>query len=97
MSAKGLASDDLRNPMCIFWYKSYKIGYVVVGRRLQIKYCWVRDEGGMAGLSVFLTALSPLGRIGTVVAHVLLSPMKLVGAAVSKTASAGSTLALGDA
>ena len=45
----------------------------------------------------FLTALSLLGRIGTVVAHVLLSPMKLVGAAVSKTASAGSTPALGDA
>ena len=39
----------------------------------------------MAGLPVFLTALSLLGRIGTVVAHVLLSPMKLVGAAVSKT------------
>ena len=44
-----------------------------------------------------LTALSLWGRIGTVVAHVLLLPMKLVGAAVSKTACAGSTPALGDA
>ena len=35
--------------------------------------------------------------IGTVVAYALLSPMKLVGATVSKTASAGSTPALGDA
>ena len=39
----------------------------------------------------------PSGWIGTVVAHVLLSPMTLVGAAVSITASASSTLALGDA
>ena len=35
--------------------------------------------------------------IGTVVAYALLSPMKLVGAAVSKTACAGSAQALGDA
>ncbi len=37
MPAKGLASDDLRNPMCIFWYKAYNLGYIVVGRRLHIK------------------------------------------------------------
>ena len=51
----------------------------------------------MAGASVFFDGLIPSGWIGTVVAHVLLSPMKLVGAAVSKTACAGSTPALGDA
>ena len=65
MSARGLALDDLINPMCIFWYKAYKIGYVAVGRRLHIKYGWVRDYGGMAGLPVFLTALflSEIGRV----------------------------------
>ena len=50
----------------------------------------------MAGLSGFFDGIIPSGWIGTVVAHVLLSPMKLVGAAVSKTACAGSTPALGD-
>ena len=45
----------------------------------------------------FFNGIIPSDWIGTVVAHVLLSPMKLVGAAVSKTASAGSTPALGDA
>ena len=45
----------------------------------------------------FFNGIIPSDWIGTVVAHVLLSPMKLVGAAVSKTASASSTPALGDA
>ena len=45
----------------------------------------------------FFNGIIPSDWIGTVVAHVLLSPMKLVGAAVSKTACAGSTPALGDA
>ena len=45
----------------------------------------------------FFNGIIPSDWIGTVVAHVLLSPTTLVGAAVSKTASASSTLALGDA
>ena len=45
----------------------------------------------------FFNGIIPSDWIGTVVAHVLLSPMKLVGAAVSKTACAGSAQALGDA
>ena len=45
----------------------------------------------------FIDVIIPSGWIGMVVAHVLLSSMKLVGAAVSKTASASSTPALGDA
>ena len=51
----------------------------------------------MAGLPVFLTALSLLGRIGTVVAHVLLSPMVVRGNDGFQNRSVGSTPALGDA
>lgn len=51
----------------------------------------------MAGLPGFFDGIIPSGWIGMVVAHVLLSSMKFVGAAVSKTACAGSAQALGDA
>ncbi len=60
----------------------------MVGREIEAEWQDCQD---------FIDVIIPSGWIGTVVAYALLSPMKLVGTAVSKTASASSTPALGDA